>query len=168
MIYPHQCYKKLGKSLVILSLFQKYKEELVYNDISGFSGALLPLTEVLDDPILHKIHARYKIARAVVLKMDEYRSYIWHRDMSRGVCVNMLLTHDSNSFVLFGNNAADSDDQIDIIKLEYEPSELYLFNNQAMHTVINFKNPRHLFSIEFELDKNMLTYEQVFNFLRTA
>ena len=73
-----------------------------------------------------------------------------------------MLTPDVRSCTLFGNSSKDSDDQFDHVELVYEPKSFYLFNNQAMHTVINFDQPRYLFTTEFVDTKDILSYRDIF------
>jgi len=46
-------------------------------------------------------------------------------------------------------------------ELHYEPKHYYLLNTQATHCVVNFENPRLIFSLEFKEDKTELSYEQL-------
>jgi hypothetical protein len=48
-----------------------------------------------------------------------------------------------------------------IDELQYKPNTYYLFNTQVDHTVYNFESTRFLLSIEFQLDKDNLTFDQL-------
>jgi hypothetical protein len=123
---------------------------------------MIPLEIVLEEPILKIINQTHKIAGGGIFRIAPNRSYKWHQDMVRGVAINMLLEHE-DSFVLFGNNVSDFQDQFEILRLESKIGELYLFNTQCMHSVINLTGYRYLFTLHFEEDKKTLRYE---NFLK--
>ena len=159
MIDANYCYKKLGASTHIVSFFQNHHSEFTYIDHYGFSVYQLPLELILQESILQDINNHHKIKSGGIIKIEPNRCYKWHQDAVRGVCVNMLLQH-QDSFVLFGNTV--SEDQIDITRLDYSIGDFYLFNNQCMHTVVNFTEARYMFTLEFEQDKNSLTYENFY------
>jgi hypothetical protein len=161
MIDTNYCYKRLGASNHILPFFKLNYTEFDYIDHYGFSLHQLPLELILQEPILQDINIKHKIQSGAVIKLDPNRCYKWHQDAVRGVCINMLLQH-QDSFVLFGNSVSDSDDQFEITCLDYNIGEFYLFNNQCMHTVINFNEYRYMFTLEFEEDKNTLTYQNFY------
>ena len=162
MINPNLCYKSLGMSTHILPYFQKYKEELEYINLEGFSWThMIPLELILEEPILKVVHATHKIAGGGIFRIAPNRSYKWHQDIVRGIAINMLLEHEE-SFVLFGNDVSDFEDQFEIVRLESKIGELYLFNTQCMHSVINFSGYRYLFTLNFEEDKSTLRYENFF------
>jgi hypothetical protein len=48
-----------------------------------------------------------------------------------------------------------------IQELKYEPKTYYALNVQNYHSVINFEKPRYMFSLEFDEDKNILTFDQL-------
>jgi hypothetical protein len=47
------------------------------------------------------------------------------------------------------------------VELKYRLGSYYVFNNQVPHMVLNFNESRYLMSIEFEADKNELTFDQL-------
>jgi hypothetical protein len=161
MIDTNYCYKRLGASTHIVPFFELNHAQFEYSHYYGFSAYELPLELILQESVLHDINTKHKIQSAAVIKLQPNRCYKWHQDAVRGVCVNMLLQH-QDSFVLFGNSVSDSEDQFDIARLDYNIGEFYLFNNQCMHTVINFSECRYMFTLEFEEDKNTLTYENIY------
>lgn len=152
-------YKELGSSTHILPYFEVNNTKFKYSDYYGFSVSELPLDLILQESVLQNINKIHKIKSGGIIKLYPNRCYKWHTDSVRGVCVNMLLHHEE-SFVLFGNNV--SEDQFDITRLDYNLGNFYLFNNQCMHTVINFTGTRYMFTLEFEEDKNSLTYENFY------
>ena len=161
MIDTNYCYKRLGASTHIVPFFKLNHTYFKYNNHYGFSVCKLPLELILQESVLQDINTKHKIKSGGVIKLQPNRCYKWHQDAVRGVCVNMLLQH-QDSFVLFGNSVSDSEDQFDIARLDYNIGELYLFNNQCMHTVINFSNTRYMFTLEFEEDKSSLTYKNFY------
>ena len=161
MIDTNYCYKRLGASTHIVPFFEMNHTQFDYIDHYGFSVHQLPLELILQESVLQDINTKHKIKNGAVIKLQPNRCYKWHQDAVRGVCVNMLLQH-QDSFVLFGNSVSDSEDQFDIARLDYNVGEFYLFNNQCMHTVINFSECRYMFTLEFEEDKNTLTYENIY------
>ena len=60
---------------------------------------------------------------------------------------------------MFANNRDTVVFKID--ELQYKPNTYYLFNTQVDHTVYNFESTRFLLSIEFQLDKDHLTFDQL-------
>lgn len=164
MIKPEYCYKKIGESEVIVPYFETNWQSLHYEDYYGFNVCFLAMELALQEPLLAKINETHKIKYSGIIRLDADRCYKWHQDAVRGVSINMLLRH-KDSFVMFGNSSKDSEDQFDIIRMEYEIGSFYLFNTQAMHTVVNFEEPRYLFTIEFEKDKESLTYNEILNTL---
>jgi hypothetical protein len=159
MIDTNYCYKGLGASTHIVPFFKINHEHFDYNDYYGFAVYQLPLELILQESILQDINTKHKIKSGGIVKLEPNRCYKWHQDAVRGVCINMLLQH-QDSFVLFGNSV--SGDQFDIARLDYNIGEFYLFNNQCMHTVINFSDYRYMFTLEFEENKNNLTYENFY------
>lgn len=162
------CFMKIGQSVVLPTFFERNLDSLQFADYFGFESALLPMSLLMREPVLASVHAIAPIARGGVLRLQPHSCYVWHQDESRGVCINLLLTPDSPSHTLFGFEQKGNRSQIDIIALNYQPSTFYLFNNQIPHTVINFDQPRFLFSLEFEAGKHQLTYAQLVNAIRPA
>jgi hypothetical protein len=143
------CCKEIGQSTIIQDYFDNNKNNLIFDFYFGFALAEIPIEIILSDPLLNDINQKYKIDSGAILRLDPFRCYQWHVDDIRGVSINMLLTPNSKSMVLFGEISKESEDQLDIIEFKYSPLTLYWFNTQKIHTVINFEEPRYLFSIEF-------------------
>jgi len=112
-----------------------------------------------------------------LIKMEPYKIYDWHIDVgktktNRGVCINALVTP-SPSFVLFTDNLKNlaahggKSFQTDIKPFTYDINEIYLFNTTKAHSVYNFEKERLLFSVEFELDYPLLTYEKIKNKIKS-
>lgn len=156
-----QCYMAIGKSSVIQKYFDENINVLSFQNYFGFEVSKIPLELVLTEPVLQSINEKFKIRSAGITKITPYRFYDWHVDTNRGVSINLLLTPVCKSLVLFGNESKESNDQLDFIELVYEPKTFYLFNNQVKHCVINFDECRYLFTLEFELNKNVLNFDEV-------
>jgi hypothetical protein len=101
--------------------------------------------------------AKYPLAVGI-LRLDPHTTYDWHTDTRRGVCINMLLNN-AQSNCLFSVGAALATHSF--VELKYRLGSYYIFNNQVPHMVINFNESRYLMSVEFEADKNQLTYERL-------
>ena len=123
----------------------------------NFYAAQVPFDLAFGDPILYMLGMQHKLAVGII-RLDPHTTYDWHVDGRRGVCVNMLL-NDVKSHCLFevGHDEATHT----FLELKYRLGSYYVFNNQVPHMVINFNESRYLMSVEFEADKNELSYEQL-------
>jgi hypothetical protein len=122
----------------------------------NFSAAQVPFDLAFSCPVLADIGAKYSLAVGIV-RLDPYTTYDWHVDSRRGVCINMLL-NDVKSQCLF--SVGETEATHSFLELKYQPKTYYVFNNQVPHMVINFAESRYLMSVEFQADKNELTFEQ--------
>lgn len=106
----------------------------------------------------------------MIVYFKPYSYYRWHKDLnhkkSRGVTINMLYTARETSLSLFGSDKVESQMMNDITHLNYEKDKLYLFNTQETHCIINLHEPRYLFSLLFEQDKNCLSYNDIREYLK--
>lgn len=128
------------------------------------------------NPFFEWLAENYKFSCGLI-KMERNKVYDWHIDVgktktNRGVCINALVTP-SPSFVLFTDNLNNlmshggEEFQTDIVPFTYELNEIYLFNTTKAHSVYNFEKERLLFSVEFELDYPLLTYERIKDKIKT-
>lgn len=108
------------------------------------------------DPFFTWLSSRYNYFGAI-LKLDPFVCYDWHKDTRRGVGINMILTPFVRSFCVFADNKEGVVFKTE--ELQYKPTTYYVFNTQKDHTVFNFEMERYMLSIEFELDKDQLTFE---------
>lgn len=141
------------------------KDLIDYAQVSGawlkyYNFDIRPIPqEILNkDPFFQWLSKNYKYF-AAILKLDPYVCYDWHKDTKRGVSINMLLTPEARSICMF----TDSKEGV-VFKTEeliYKPETYYIFNTQVFHTVFNFETERYLLSVEFELDKDSLTFEDL-------
>lgn len=124
-----------------------------------FDVILLPEELIKKDAFLTEIFSQFK-ARAGVIRLRPNVCYNWHTDEERGVSINMLLTPEVRSTCLFAAGVGELT-QFNIDELVYEPETFYLFNTQNTHMVINYDSPRYLLTVEFELDKTQLTFDDL-------
>jgi hypothetical protein len=122
----------------------------------NFSAVQVPFDLAFKDPVLESIGAKYFLAVGIV-RLDPYTTYDWHVDTKRGVSINMLL-NDVKSQCLF--SLGETEATHGFLELKYQPKTYYVFNNQVPHMVINFAQTRYLMSVEFQADKNELTFDQ--------
>ena len=130
-----------------------YLIDLPYNTYDwtehfGFDSVQLGLEWLEDEYALKSIHNIHPIKQMGVLKIPPFINYNWHVDELRQSCINMLISYDHISYCLFGKELNDY--VTAITELKYKPYTYYLFNNQQLHTVINFDKPRYMFSLYFE------------------
>lgn len=162
MIDTNICYSKFKQqSATITDYFEVNKHNLQYQPLLGWMVSPLPEEIVFGEPLLREINSQFKILRAGIIRMETNRCYKWHVDMYRGVTINMLLTPESQSHCYFGDSNDEYQEQFNFIELKYTKNEFYLFNTDIIHTVLNYNEPRYLFTIEFAQPKHELSYEVV-------
>lgn len=123
----------------------------------NFHAVQVPFDLAYSDPILYMLGMQHRMAVGII-RLDPHTTYDWHTDTRRGVSINMLLNN-AKSNCLFSVNETEATHGF--IELKYRLGSYYVFNNQVPHMVINFNESRYLMSVEFEADKNELTYEQL-------
>ena len=153
------CATVVGKSVEIYKL-NPYSFNKVEGGYYGWDGYVLPLDIMVKEPILKKLHDMYTIKIAGFITMEPFTTYDWHVDTNRGVSINMIMTPNANSICMFGSRGK-YEEQRKFIELKYNPQTFYAFNTSYLHQVINFDQPRVMFSLEFEKHKSQLTYEKL-------
>jgi hypothetical protein len=128
-----------------------------WQDYYNFKAIQVPIEMLSKDPFLVALFHKHPFVAGIV-QLSPYVCYDWHIDSRRGVGVNMLLTPEIKSHCLFTNTEGV---QFPFEELVYEPDTYYLFNTQVRHAVINFYEPRYLFTIEFAADKDQLSFENL-------
>jgi hypothetical protein len=128
--------------------------------VKYFNFDIKPIPQNLlnKDPFFVWLSKRYDYF-AAILKLDPYVCYTWHKDSRRGVGINMILTPTVRSFCVFADNRDDVVFKIE--ELKYKPATYYVFNTQTDHTVFNFESTRYILSVEFDLDKYNLTFDDL-------
>jgi hypothetical protein len=129
------------------------KWEPYYN----FYAVQVPFDLAYSDPVLHRLGMKHQLAVGII-RLDPYTTYDWHTDTRRGVTINMLLNN-AKSNCLF--SVSETEVTHSFVELKYRLGSYYVFNNQVPHMVLNFNESRYLMSIEFEADKNELTFDQL-------
>ena len=115
---------------------------------------------LLQDHFYHWLYQRHRY-KAGVLCMESRTVYNWHQDTSRGVCVNSILyTPDTISCTYFREEPEVTHRVID---LQYTPGTRVLFNNQKEHMVVNHAGIRLMLTVEFEEDKDSLSFDNLLN-----
>ena len=104
-------------------------------------------------PELKLINNVVEIEHFQVFRMKSGDYYRLHKDRTRGVAMNILLSSVDSVCLFMHPNIPTS-----AIKLDYQPNIVYLFNTQAPHAVFNFSGSRYLMSIHFKRDMRSLSY----------
>ena len=166
MITEADCFYKIkGSTQNIEEYFHTYFDRLPwFEHESLWNLALIPPFILLANPALAAINEKFKIEGAGFIKMDPGECYKWHVDYSRGVAINLLLNTSIQSLCLFEKESLN-DERIKYIKLDYEPHQFYLFNTQISHSVTTFNETRYMFTLQFEQQKEDLTFYDVREFL---
>lgn len=150
-----------------VSIHSTIADELLAKAVDGtpwvpyynFMAKPAPKELIIEDTFLSWLDERYEFIGGI-LRMEPYHQYDWHIDTRRGVGINMLLNPDDGfSSCMF----TETPERLvkNIYPIKYNPKTYYIFNTQQPHCVINFSKPRYLFSIEFALDKDSLSYDDL-------
>ena len=117
MINALDCYKKIGESVVLTEYFERNINNLSFVDYYRFDVSVVPMDIILSEPVLKNINDKFEIQSGGIIRLNPNRCYMWHQDSVRGASVNLLLSPEVESFVLFGSRI--SEDQYETIKFEY-------------------------------------------------
>jgi hypothetical protein len=148
-----------SKSVIADELLDFAMSSGTWHSYHNFDVVQVPFELAYSDPVIAGIGEKHPLAVGI-LRLDPYTTYDWHVDTNRGVCINMLL-NDVKSQCLFSEGETEATHVF--LELKYQPKTYYVFNNQVPHMVINYAQTRYLMSVEFQANKNELTYE---NFLK--
>ena len=133
----------------------------------GWEGVQIPDSLWRQEKLLREVDEVFKLKKIGIIKISPYYVYNWHRDDLRGCGINMLLSNSpSHTFFSPINEEMDRFSLEDpyigpVLELKYKPDTFYLFNTQQPHAVYNFKEPRYLFTCEFQQSKHELTYAKL-------
>ena len=159
---PNECYRTLycnAGNLAEYALAEALSRD-VWHPYFGFQAISLDIDHVFSlCPTLETINTIAKIKGVGVTKMLSNDYYKLHTDTERGVGINMLLQH-KNSLCAF----VDIEENKTLL-LDYQSNTMYLFNTQVPHTVFNFEEDRHLFTVEFEDTRKLLPYRALVKML---
>jgi hypothetical protein len=150
-------YKIPSRSVITKELLEFAATAQNWQDYYNFKAIQVPIEMLSKDSFLVDLFRKHPFVAGIV-QLSPYVCYDWHIDSRRGVGVNMLLTPEIKSHCLFTNTEGV---QFPFEELVYEPDTYYLFNTQVRHTVINFYEPRYLFTLEFAADKDQLSFENL-------
>lgn len=132
-------------------------------DYFGFTSLQIDTATVLStSDVLCNLNSRIKIQYTGITQMTPAEYYGLHTDTVRGVSINMLLENHHSHCVF-----VDPVNGKDLIELCYEPGEMYVFNSQIPHTVINLSENRYMFSVQFQEPKQLLKYADVVRHLKS-
>jgi len=146
------------KSVIAKELLEYALTTQNWQDYYNFKAIHVPDEIISKDPVLVDLFHKHPFMAGIV-KLDPNVCYEWHVDTRRGVGVNMLLNYEGVSHCLFTH---DEGVQLRFDELHYAPNKYFLFNTQVRHTVINFGEPRYLFTIEFLADKDQLSFDALY------
>jgi hypothetical protein len=166
-INPIDCYAALKTKSSFVTNHCNHllsNKENIYHHVIGWEVIRFPLIVALQEPSIQKINTKFPIAKTAILKSQPYQNYTWHTDTHRGVSINLLISTDVQSYCMFGKPKDES--SFYFTELDYKENTFYLFNTQYLHQVINFTEPRYLFTIEFEQDKSDLLYSDIYNWCK--
>jgi hypothetical protein len=152
--------------------------EIQWQEYCSWDTIKLPLVKIEQEPILKKIDSKHTIKGIAIIRTKPYFCYRWHKDLTRGPTINMIISEKLDSKCLFGLDSSKdqsltskggmdlgSSNMINFIELNYIPKNFYIFNTQVLHTLINYSMVRYLFTVEFLEDNTKLSYHDLFNWL---
>lgn len=97
---------------------------------------------------LSKINQVLEISICSFMEISPNSWLAWHYDFPRkGPALNLLLTPDARSHSLFSRNINDTSN---LVECNYQPHQYCLYNTEIIHSILNFENPRYLFSAVFK------------------
>ena len=133
----------------------------IWYHTNGFDVSVVPDSILENDPQLQKIIREFSHGgkiRAIVIKIKPMTFYSMHVDEVRAAALNVLLKgKDSISF--FGNATQDPE-TFDIDVVDYQKDEIFLFNTQKLHGVLNLSQERYVFSLGFNFPFNYDTIKE--------
>lgn len=148
-------YEIPNKSVIAKEVLDFAHSTKNWHEYYNFKAVQIPDEIIAKDPFLNKLAFAHQFMAGIIC-LDPNVCYDWHTDTRRGVGVNMLLNFEGTSHCLFAKGEGV---QFGFEELAYSPDKYYLFNTQTRHTVINFSEPRYLFTIEFVEDKDALSFD---------
>ena len=146
------------KSVIAKELLEYALTTQNWQDYYNFKAIQIHPDISLKDQFLVNLYRLHPFT-AGIIKLNPNVCYNWHVDTDRGVGVNMLLNFEEVSHCLFAKGEGV---QFGFEELVYTPNRYYLFNTQTPHTVINFTEPRYLFTLEFAENKDHLSFDALY------
>ena len=151
-----------NKSVIAKELLEYALTTQKWQNYYNFQATQVPDEILAKDSFLRKLHSMHPFMAGIV-KLNPNVCYNWHVDTRRGVGVNMLLNFEGVSHCLFAKGEGA---QFGFEELVYTPNRYFLFNTQTPHTVINFNEPRYLFTLEFGADKDQLSFNTLHQLIK--
>lgn len=160
-------YKKLQeKSIFLYDFCNSAIKNLTYEDRkklpnrADFKTIRIGKEYFLKEPIIKKIHDEFEISFAGIFILEKNTGCSFHIDEPRRVTINMLLSSGvSHSIFKKENKETDNMYQYEFEELKFEEKTFYLYNVSKEHCVINFDQPRYMFSVKFKDGK--LSYDEL-------
>lgn len=127
-----------------------------------------PEKHLLTDSFYSWLYQRHRY-KAGVLCMESKTVYNWHRDSSRGTCINTVLpplsggASSSSSATYFRNSRDTEAVNHQVIEVPYRPGVRFIFNNQEDHMVVNHLGIRLVLTLEFDEPKEVLSFNTLLN-----
>lgn len=154
------CYRKINTDATVLADYIR-DTAAQYADLPwmrSFGFRLLPLDLPIifeKSPFLKELNEKIEITNCSVLRMVDNDHYLLHKDDNRGCTINMII-----------QNVDSSCDFIDeekrkVLRLDYQPNTMYLFNTQQYHQISNYRGTRLLMTTSFKHKKEDLDYTTV-------
>ena len=154
----------IGESTIMDDLLAIANDNTGWAMYYNFLAKQVPNEVLAKDPFLVWLSTKHNFI-AGVIRMERFQQYDWHVDTRRGVGINMPLEQ-FNSIVFFTNPSDIGSLVKPIFPIMYEYNKYHVFNTQIPHNIINLNYPRFLFTIEFEKDKDNLTYADMINLVK--
>ena len=151
-----------NKSIIAKELLEYALCATNWQDYYNFKAIQVHPDILLKDPFLINLYRLHPFVAGIV-KLNPNVCYDWHIDTRRGVGINMLLNFEGTSHCLFAKGEGA---QFGFEELVYAPNRYFLFNTQISHTVINFAEPRYLFTLEFAEDKDQLSFGTLYQLIK--
>jgi len=107
------------------------------------------VNKIIDEnETLRSINKILKISHCFIMKVNINSWVAWHYDYpKKGPVINLVLTTKGKSHSLFTYNIPDTSN---LIECNYQPHQFCLYNTELLHSILNFEEPRYLFSVIFE------------------
>ena len=169
-------YKKLKNKSVFLydicnsaikNLTEEKRKKLEY--YYNFQAIKVTENFYLQEPILKKINAQFKIRFAAIMILEKNTGYSFHIDGPRNVAINMLISSGISHSLFKRADLIDegkkvpldsNGEQYKFEELRFQKKTFYLYHTAMNHGVINFDKPRYMFSLRF--DNGDLTYNELY------
>jgi hypothetical protein len=113
---------------------------------------------IKNNETLSRINAVLEISVCSFMEISPNSWLAWHYDFPRkGPALNLLLTPESRSHSLFSRNITDTSN---LVECKYQPHQFCLYNTEIIHSILNFENPRYLFSAVFKRGQEDLSWTE--------